>query len=461
MKKLKIAIGELYDPWHKGLWRHLYYRPYMSGSQMTAAAMLHAMGHDIRVFDLNTQGYTRATKRLIMECDVAGVSVTGSPSVPDALEFARKLKRVRPDMPFMTGGQVIAGFKEDQFDRIFTGTNAVQIKDNTNIAKVLNCLPSEVPNWWTAPIHPVWEKMDQRLLLLYLIHEMTLVLSQGCHHKCLFCAAEWGMREQFKDLNCFTADLRYLANRAKEFRLTKLEFYASSLDFFQNPDTIPLYLEAIAKVRRDTGIDVRIRCLSCIGSFIRAHECISGLKLLLKAAGVHTVGLGVDGNMLIWVQIGKPHNSEKDLEVAIQLAHEDELVLEALMVMGHREDDLNSIARTDELSERIASPTVPLRPHCGKFAVPGNQHWDDPTNREEVEAFVSHPERFRFLDFRMEHSVYTDPDPEHREMCNQFYRGLIKRYRKSGLCLTARLLPEIGLMKPVAYIRNRCMPPDR
>ena len=461
MKKLKIAIGELYDPWHKGLWRHLYYRPYMSGSQMTAAAMLHAMGHDIRVFDLNTQGYTSATKRLIMECDVAGVSVTGSPSVPDALEFARKLKRVRPDMPFMTGGQVIAGFKEDQFDRIFTGTNAVQIKDNTNIAKVLNCLPSEVPNWWTAPIHPVWEKMDQRLLLLYLIHEMTLVLSQGCHHKCLFCAAEWGMREQFKDLNCFTADLRYLANRAKEFRLTKLEFYASSLDFFQNPNTIPLYLEAIAKVRRDTGIDVRIRCLSCIGSFVRAHERIPDLKLLLKAARVHTVGLGVDGNMLIWFQIGKPQNSEEDLELAIQLAHEDGLVLEALMVMGHREDDLNSIARTDELSERIASPTVPLRPHCGKFAVPGNQHWDDPTNREEVEAFVSHPERFRFLDFRMEHSVYTDPDPEHREMCNQFYRGLIKRYRKSGLCLTARLLPEIGLMKPVAYIRNRCMPPDR
>ena len=461
MQKFKVAIGELWDPWHKGLWRHLYYRPYMSGSQMTAAAILNAMGHDVRVFDLNAQGFTRATRRLIMECDVAGVSVTGSPSVPDALQFARKVERMRSDMPFMVGGQVSAGFTKDQFDRIFMGTNAVQIKTNEDIARVLNCSSTEVPNWWTVPIHPVWEKMDQRLLRLYLLHEMTLVLSQGCHFKCLFCAAEWGMAEQFKNLECFTADLRFLANRAKKLGLKTLEFYTSSLDFFQNPDTILIYLETIAQVRRETGIDIRIRCLSCIGSFVRAHERIPNLKALLKAAGVHTVGIGVDGNMLIWFQIGKPQNSEEDLAVAIRLADEDEIILEMLMVMGHREDTLDSITRTDELSGKVVSFITPLRPHCGKYCVPGNQHWNGPTNIAELERFVTNPKLFKMLDFRMDHSPYTDPDKGHRKMCNQFYSNLIKRYYKSGLCLTARLVPEIGFFKPVAYVRNRLKPPDR
>jgi hypothetical protein len=256
----------------------------------------------------------------------------------------------------------------------------------------------------------------------YLSHEGALFISQGCVYDCAFCGAEKGQREQFKNLDMFTDDLESLAYRAEELGIKKLEFYATSLDFFQNPRTIEKYLQAVIDVKKKTGIEIRIRCLSCMKSFLNADRVIQNLKELLEESGLWCIGFGIDGtDETIWKAQNKTQNKEVDVIKCLDMCEDYGVTAEALLIMGFPQDTVHTLWKNIVNSFRYIRtyPHVILRPYLAKVSIPGNEQWE--TDNNYTEKFITNPNLFYNLDFCMIGSSLTHPKLWHRMISNASY----------------------------------------
>lgn len=285
----KIVLVELRYPYGKA-------KTYMSGSLCATAARLLAAGHSVEIVDLNIDSpESERVSNLFNYADIIGVSVIGSPYIPSTIDFAKEVLLKYPQATLILGGQVIRSLTCEQFQKVFAGTKAVQVREDEDFARVLKCRPEDLPSAFSVPYSPVWKQMGDDRLRRYLETEFALVVSQGCIYRCAFCAAVKGQKEQFVDLENFRNDMLFLARSAKRFGLQKLECYASPLDLFQNPEEIAKYLQAIADAREEVGIEIKVRCLACMTSFLRAVKKIDGLGDLLRRSGLWCIGFGVDG----------------------------------------------------------------------------------------------------------------------------------------------------------------------
>lgn len=453
----KIVMLDLMYPYGKQ-------KVYLNGSLITVAAQLIAMGHQVQIVDLNIDNLTdKPIRDKFRSADLIGVSIIGSPYIPSAIEFAREMKKLAP-ATVLVGGQVIENLSQPQFDALFSGTNAVWTANDRDLAKALGCKAEEIPNAYNVSLVPVFETMGPERMAVYLRREMTLVLAQGCVFNCAFCAARKNQAEVHRGLESFATDLHFLAKSAKNAGLEQIEFYASSLDFFQNPMTVAEHLKILATVQEEEKISIRVRCLACMGSFLRASEAIPDFGQLLKSAGLWCVGFGVDGtDSAVWKAENKRHNKIHDVPRCLALCVEIGVRPEILMVMGFPEDTLRTVSKTVWYALRYVTrwPNAVLRPYLAKPFIPGNRGWSDSEPR--IKAIAQTPSLFYNLDFCAMGSRFTHPRWWHRWMSNLSYLLIIGILAPIGRCATSPLLPQGngGLPGRLAKIINRLMPFDR
>ncbi len=451
----KVVLVELRYPYGKS-------KIYMSGSLCATAARLLAAGHSVEIIDLNIDSPgSERVMNLFGNADIIGVSVIGSPYIPSMISFAKEVLVKYPEATLIVGGQVIRGLTSEQFSTMFAGTEAIQIREDEDLAKVLKCRPEDLPSPFRVPYSPVWKQMDDDRLRHYLETEFALVVSQGCIYRCAFCAAVKGQKEQFVSLEHFQTDILFLARSAKRFGLQKLECYTSSLDLFQNPEEVAKYLQAIASAREATGIDIKVRCLACMASFLRAAKKIGNFGDLIRRSGLWCIGFGVDGtDEQVWKLQKKGHNHLSDVLTCLDLCGDLNVRAEILLVFGFPQDNVRTLWTNVVNSMRFARgwENTVLRPYLAKPFVPGNEGWS--TGMAGVQDTVENPEKFFNFDFCAIGSRLTHPRLWHRWACNAAYLGIIIMLTPFNACVTSPLLPQ-GNGSSLRRLANRLMPVDR
>ncbi|HRH23029.1 MAG TPA: hypothetical protein PK295_00140 [Candidatus Magasanikbacteria bacterium] len=453
----KIVLIEQRYPYGKD-------KVYLSGSIVSVAARLLIMGHEVQLVDLNIDRMHQThVRKKLREADLIGVAVVGAPAIPGLLRLIPQIRAFAQDTLILVGGQVIERVTTDQFNRIFGTYSAVtQIKDNYDLAQALDCKVLDLPPPEAVSYVPVWKQMGEERMVRYLEHESVLVISQGCHFRCDFCAASKQMKESFRSVEVFVNDLRHLTQIAQRARLKKLEFYASSLDFFQNPKIVARFLEVIEQMQLDSGIEIKIRCLSCLGSFLAAREEIPNFDDLLRRAGLWCIGFGIDGDEKDWRSQKKRQNKQGDIVRCLEITRDLGITAEFLMVMGFPTQDGQKLRElvTNALQVVEEWPHVVLRPYLAKLAVPGNKGWK--TRHDIVELIMSNPKLFYNLDFCALGSSLTHPDPEHRRLSNEAFLEICA-LATTGKCATSALQPqgEEGEAGVRAAEFNRLQPFDR
>jgi hypothetical protein len=442
----------------------------MSGSLFTVAARFwHAKNasdlpmFDVEVVDLNLErmGLPRI-QAVLSQAEVIAVSVVGAPYFKQLQNFCRAMKDKYPNTPVLLSGQVMMAFSPEQFAKLFGGTNAVLIKADADLQQV-DIPPECLPPTLEVSLWPLLEQLDDVRLNQYLSHEMPLVLSQGCRFNCHFCAAAKNRPESFKDGAVFGADLHFMVRKAKEFGISTLEFYATNLDFFQSPETLADYLRFIASIRKTMGVDIRVRGLACMSSFLLADKRVPNLDELLKGAGFYCVGFGVDGpTEEIWHSEGKTQNHESDIPKVLKRTKEMGLVTEILMIMGDRRYDLPLLLKTVHFCYGfiVDWPHTVLRMHVAKV-LPGSAEWF--TNHEYVNQILLSPGYGANLDVLALASPLTHPDRKQRWQVNAAYLSILVPLRFVGRCVSSTLLPSGGsrLQGLLARVVNPHMPFDR
>ncbi len=462
---------------------------YMGGSTIATISRFKEMGHEVEYVDfnldidprekivdiLNKESWWKMLNIMIVSekfkmADLIAISVTGAPYIPSMIELSKFLSATYKK-PVIVGGQIIEQLTSQQFEALMQDKWSMlmdirQIKTDADLAKVLDCDQHDLPNPYTISYISAWECIGNDKLKNYLSNEMTMVLSQGCHFKCGFCAAKKARVEQFKSIECFEKDMRFLADSARKFGLTELQFYATSLDFFQNPKKVFAYLEILADIQKETGVKFKIRCLSCLPSFIQAVKKMgeASFRNLMERSGLWCVGLGVDGtDEKVWKAQKKNQNKISDIKDCLDLAQAVGIRSEILMIMGFPEQSFKTLFKcvTDSIRYVRHWPNTILRPYLAKDFIPGNDSWA--SDNSVVQSFISDPKKFYNLDFCAVGSKITHPRFWHRTWSNLSYLAIIGILTPFGRCATSPLLPQgnDGLYGKFAKWFNKKVPFDR
>lgn len=430
---------------------------FLGNSLLIVAAQLIQIGFEVTIVDMNLEDPGDIT-----HYDFIGITVTGAPYIPIVADYLARFKHSESMPTILLGGQPIAHLENDLFESIF-GKNVIQIKSDADLAKALTIEQSQLISSFEVSLERAFDLIPDKHWKFYLRNEMTLFVSQGCHFHCAFCAAAKGVREQFRNIELFKNDLMYLAKKAKSFGYMKLEFYATSLDFFQHPKKVMYYLSIAIDVRIETGVETRIRCLSCMKSFLKADKDIPSFKILIEESGLWCIGFGVDGtDATVWKAQKKTQNNLEDVMTCLNVSKSYGIRAEILLVMGFPEDTYKSLWRNFTSACRLVykyDHTI-LRPYLAKEFVPGNDHWNSFPDKG---LFVKNTKLFYNIDFCMAGSKFTHPRFGHRLVSNLVYLAICGVFAPINRCATYPLLPYSNskIWNVFAKFWNYIMPFDK
>ena len=420
---------------------------YSCTSGWTAGSMLEGSGKvSVSYHDQNLKPGFGEKSRFI------GVSLLGAPYIPEAIKIQQQLPT---DTRFIVGGKVVDGLHKtdatgrvidrSQFDKLFSkdaviGTNKIEL------ARAFGISPDEILEPEKTSLIPAYEKIPDEDMKKYMQREMSFYLSQGCKYACNFCTAtrtqmingDDGAKETRKVTEAYRlppvieSDLKYLVARAKKLGLEELNFYLTNLDLFQTPAGLVEFTKIINRITEiNPGFKINFRALATVQSFIDLHERRNGPEIIqnLVSAGLHTVGFGVDGwGKELWASIKKGHNNADDCIRAIEVARKNYgLTPELLMVFGHEKDTKETMQAALQVAEAMVKQHgAVIRPHLAKNVLPGNDHWLDPNNLDQVQFLLNNPQYFQALDFTARASSLSHPDPEHRRIVNEGYDAMLQ-----------------------------------
>lgn len=464
MKKRILLIQPVYPYGKKQV--------YLGSSLLVTAARLIEVGFEVELIDFNLPH----KKLSNTEFDYFGITVTGAPYIPSVVDFINKFTlqellsagrqllsgSVRSTPKILVGGQPISHLDKDMFQNLF-GAETIQIKNDADLAEALGIERSKLISPYEVSLKKALKLIPDEEMKVYLKNEMTLFISQGCHFQCAFCAAAKGMREQFRSIDAFKTDLEYLVQKAKSFGYQRLEFYATNLDFFQNPKKMLEYLKVVHTIQEEYGIIIRIRCLACMISFLKAHHETPELRLQCEQGGLWSIGFGVDGtDPNVWKAQKKTQNHLEDVGVCLRVCQEYGIQAEILMIMGFPQDTVKSLSLNLVSAFQIVLryKHAVLRPYLAKQYVPGNDNWQGFENKH---LFVQDPSLFYNIDFCMAGSKFTHPKFWHRLYSNFVYLTICGVFAPMDKCMTYPLFPfnQNRLWNRFAGWWNRVMPFDR
>lgn len=456
---------------------------YMPTDLIRVAAMIETTGVKADVLDLNL--HKLPSEKELRKYDAIGVGVVGPPYIPQSRKVVSEIS-ARSDAKIFVGGQVIAHLGANQFERIY-GQNAVQIKCDSDLSQMLE---SKISPAQKTSIVGVLHNLVEFDLRLYLEREFSTFVSQGCKYNCRFCAAPKAQPEERSDASVLEEELKEIANLLRRFNLPTLKTYLSPLDLFQNPWDLAQTLEIFIRVSRSVGVDLELRGLSRVDSFLEAFEKVPQLRKLVVDANLTTVGFGVDGTSeRIWRLQRKGQKDLSQVERALDLCREIGISSEILMVIGFHSDTFESLIRTYLYTvARSLTHGAVARPYLAKEFVPGNDNWiggplvplgriktKDAKSRvlsspfeSQIEKLLSDPELFANLDYASLGSSITHPDWKNRIIANLTYLALIATLEPFGKNTTYPLIPRVfgegvfaSVSNSLASLINNQMPFDR
>lgn len=435
-------------------------RPFLNGSLVAATARLRSGGHDVTYVDYNIDS-EEAVLKALRSAEAIGVSVYGSPYIPVALKFARRM--FQTGVPILVGGQAAQNLTREQFAQIFAGTHAVQIADDHDLALATNTDVTDYVSPQYMDLSYGYRLVPEHYWPMYMRGEMPLFVSRGCAYRCMFCAAEKERREEHVLEGPFCNSLSWLVAKAVDLNINTLWFYASSLDFFQEPNQVKEHLRVVGEIAEAYDVRIRLRALTCLRSFLNANAILPNFANLVRRAGLWSLGFGVDGaDDTVWRAQRKRQNKLPDVHRCLDLCEALGIRPEILLVMGFPEDTATSLFKNFVSATRYVWkwPTTMLRPYLAKAYVPGNSGWRD--NAEVTEQLVAEPELFYNLDFAAVGSRITHPHRTHRYLSNATYLGLIALFTPFGNCNTPPFLPQgdESWLGRFARAYNRFLPSD-
>lgn len=413
--------------------RHIYAPPiakkklghiYMPTSLISIASVLNEAEVEIDIIDENINpNYDLG--------NVVGINLLGAPYIPVVKDFeARLKKKYGDDFILFIGGQIVNGLSTVDFKQLFGATTLNGNSYNTLFNFFNKYTPLKTEN--NLSFIPIYEKINDTDLKLYLENEISIYLSQGCKYSCTFCSAERTKRingkkifkkEIYRNIDLVTQDLKYLIEKAILFGLKELKIYLSNLDLFQTPNKLREFITEIESLKIPEGFRLDFRGLATVASFLSL--CKNDIELLkrFKSVGLTRVGYGIDGATAeVYKITNKPQNSQMCLD-AIRLTYELGITPETLMVFGHNnKENEESLRKAYEFSKDMYYKygSYP-RPHISKDIVPGNDGWTDPNNSKIIEAFYHDIKLFQNLDFTALPSEFTHPKKEFREMVSMYF----------------------------------------
>ncbi len=418
---------------------------YMPTSLMTVCARLLSAGVHVRLEDENIS-------QSELSCPCVGVNLVGSPYVASARKILDRLSVKYENFALLLGGQIVSGFRDEEFASLF-GPSAINGNRDNNIESLFG-LNSSLPSPEQISLIPAYECIEDHAMSMYLNNEFCFFLSSGCKYGCLFCAAHHSRRdiqtgqtiqvsETYRSQKCIKDDLSYLLARASVLNVKKLKVYLSNLDLFQTPAELKAFAKTVIEVRnRYPGVDLSMRGLSTVQSFLRTHDNCPDVISMMAIAGLERIGFGVDGaTEEVFRRTKKAQQTPTTCVKAIQTARETySLTPETLMVFGHvgvdTEDSLRAACSfTEWAMERFGS--LP-RPHVAKSVIPGNEGWRQEGSRQFRQRLLENPNLFQVLDFTATPSPLTHPDDRFRDAVT---RNFLKICELPGN-VTQYVLPE-------------------
>lgn len=402
---------------------------YSPTSLWTIGSKLIQAGADIDFIDENL--HTADTSK----ADVVGVNLVGAPYISLVRERFRDV--IESDQELLLGGQVITGLTRDQISKLFgndaIGGNLIEAARATG-AKYEDLVTDE-----KTSLVPAYEKISDDDMKEYLDpdREVSFYLAQGCVFDCAFCPAQKNTEEKYRDMEVIERDLTYLTERALKLDIHQLNMYLSSLDVFQNPESLGEFASVMSSLQQKyEGFTYRIRGLATVATFRNAVRDHPKIVQAIRDAGFHTVGFGIDGgDPEVWRSVKKGHNNEHTILEAMEGCNDFDIVPETIMVFGHPKETRETLESAVHLTEQLQDKfgAVP-RPHIAKDLVPGNDYWrneiEDATEAERtdrakrIQLLLEHPEYFQALDFKALASSVSHPDEVLRHMVNEYYRTI-------------------------------------
>ncbi|MEW6610389.1 MAG: hypothetical protein AB1352_02035 [Patescibacteria group bacterium] len=252
---------------------------YMPSTLIAVGAQLIEAGFAVELIDLNLFTLEEpAVQNKISLADFIGTSLVGSSNIPDAIKFSNRVLGINPHAKILIGGQVIEGLSNDQFRYLF-GTRPIQITDEPTLKNALEI--GQLFDIFAIDCVKMYQTIPDDVMRMYLEREAGLFVSQGCRFACRFCGAAKGRPERWRSMKGLHDDLIYLTEKAKEFGLSKMQFYISTLDMFQSPRLIAEFLTVVGDMSEQSGVTISIRGLSCISSFITAYKLLPNFHELV------------------------------------------------------------------------------------------------------------------------------------------------------------------------------------
>ena len=421
---------------------------YFPSNLLLVAARLKEAGVQATVHDLNLHNLPDN-----LEEDSFGISVIGAPYVPGAKSLTERL-REETGKPVVLGGAIIEKLPPEHFERIF-GRESVQVRTDTDLSSLVDI--SSLPSPYETSITPMLSTIPEKNLERYLANEFAFFIAQGCKFRCDFCAADKQRAETYRSSEVVADEIGALTEKAKEFGLTKMTMYLSSLDLFQSPQNLAEVLEVFARTSADSGVEYELRGLARIDSFLRALDRVPELYDLIPQSGVKVVGFGIDGTTeKVWKSQHKGQKSLSKIDEGFDKCTEVGITPEILMVMGFPEDTLGSLAKNYAYTvARAITHGAVARPYVAKQFTPGNAGWNNPKYQREIEMLLDNPRLFVDLDYAIMGSPLTHPNPVNRVLSNMAYVALVATLEPFGRNATYPLVPRLHENGILSRVRNR------
>lgn len=442
-------------------------RPYLPNGSLNLGARIrntmHATHEGVRFTDLNV---THRLPDEIVYTDIVGISVLGTPYVPEVRQLVRRLRDHDCTQRVVIGGYGVKHLTPEQFARIFGGHGDVR----------RGVTPREIVEGFALPfIDDEFETPMSRMLMrlprdhwdAYFGNEWCLFVSNGCAYGCSFCAADKRQRERFRPTATIVQEVNTICAMLYQLGKTSTDIYLSSLDILQNPVEMETVLRATARRFAEYGIQPRFRGLAtakCLVKATRHDRAI--LRRWHDEFGVICIGIGVDGSAPDeWRAQKKQHNTQDEIDEALGAIRAADMTPEALMVIGFPESSVRTSLRSSLACLKIAARPegIVVRPYLGKTGVPGSDAWNE--GRIDVDRFLDRPELFRNFEYPMLGTPETHPDCRQRWAANAGFLaavGALKLTRRG--CPTQPLLPTQSDSLPLRLtgrLWNRLMPGDR
>jgi radical SAM superfamily enzyme len=447
---------------------------YLVNGLLATATRLALAGFTYTIKDLNIDD--EISQEEIKNADLIGISVLGSPYIPQAIKLAKNLRERGYDGRFFLGGPILENISLEDWQKLFQSNNlenVTPIQHEVDLKIELGIL-NNVPMINDCSIGKAIEALPEYMQRAYFEKEFCIFTSDGCIFNCTFCGAHKNRKETFRNPKVFREEMATIAKVVLKYAgpKPKYEIYLSTLDGLQNRETMEKTLTIIREEFDKVGVFVPLRFLATSKYTSMALKSDPTILKRWYELGVRCIGIGVDGDdEETWNQLRKNHNDRDEIRLALTGIQDAGMVAEAFMIFGGPTEKPEATAKAVLACKNLSKQGVKVRPYFMKLRTP--KIWDQATKhtKEEEEArffidpFLENLDLFYHLEYAMLGSKLTNKDPEQRNRVNAAFLDVVNFLSETPLgCPTQPLLPtEDGdqFEKERAYEWNCNQPMDR